>query len=63
MEGAHDGPDIWTPDLGSILTNTCYIAQVGVKVWLFYGATDGWGWTASQFVERLKVCPPRTGTR
>ncbi|ATB43668.1 hypothetical protein CYFUS_009148 [Cystobacter fuscus] len=57
-DGANYGPDIWTPDLGSVLTNTCYIAQAGVKVWLFYGATDGWGWTASQFVDRLNACSP-----
>ncbi|MFY0566938.1 hypothetical protein ACN28E_24295 [Archangium lansingense] len=58
-DGAHYGHDVWTPDLGSVLTNTCYIAQAGVKVWLFYGETDGgWGWTASQFVDRLNACSP-----
>ncbi|MFY2562839.1 PKD domain-containing protein [Corallococcus terminator] len=58
-DGAHYGDVVWAPDLGNVPTNTCYIAQAGVKTWMFYGAGDtSWGWTASQFVDRLNACTP-----
>ncbi|MCP3103663.1 hypothetical protein LZ198_32745 [Myxococcus sp. K15C18031901] len=62
-DGAHYGGLIWTPDRDNVTTNACYLAQADVKVWQFYGQTDGWAWTVTDFLARLSACAPPTPTK